>query len=143
MISDFRTEHNIPHTISCPVLGVSQPWFYNWHKTKPTGRELRRPQLEEAILSIFEKFGGAYGSPEIFFELVRKAWRVLVHTVAQVLVELGLAGRKHLSAAQRVRIQEPDRTRRVQDPSVAVDAAEVDLGECVVRPPHRPETVEI
>ncbi|MET9518269.1 hypothetical protein [Streptomyces sp. NPDC002994] len=49
VISDQRTEHNIPHTVSCHALGVSESWFYKWRKAEPTGRELRRSQLEEAI----------------------------------------------------------------------------------------------
>ncbi|MDH6130268.1 hypothetical protein [Kitasatospora sp. GP82] len=30
MISDQRTGHGIPHTVSCRALGVSEPWFYKW-----------------------------------------------------------------------------------------------------------------
>jgi putative transposase len=94
VISDQRTEYNIPHTVSCRALGVSESWFYKWRKAEPTGREVRRRQLEEAIGAVFEDSGGTYGSPKVFIELVRKGWRVSVNTVAKVMAELGLAGRK-------------------------------------------------
>ncbi|MEN8652546.1 IS3 family transposase [Streptomyces sp. 21So2-11] len=94
VISDQRTEHGIPHTVSCRALGVRESWFYKWRMAEPTGRELRRRQLEEAIAGVFEKSGGTYGSPKVFIELVRTGWRISVNTVAKVMADLGLAGRK-------------------------------------------------
>jgi short subunit dehydrogenase-like uncharacterized protein len=38
--------------------------------------------------------GGTYGSPKIWITLVRKGWRVSVNTIAKIMAELGLAGRK-------------------------------------------------
>ncbi|MEV0186582.1 IS3 family transposase [Streptomyces sp. NPDC050625] len=43
---------------------------------------------------IFRCSGGTYGSPKVFIELVRRGWRVSVNTVAKLMAELGLAGRK-------------------------------------------------
>jgi transposase InsO family protein len=55
---------------------------------------VRRQQLAEEIEEIFHGSGGTYGSPKVFIELARRGWRVLVDTVAKVMAELGLAGRK-------------------------------------------------
>ncbi|MGK5447400.1 DDE-type integrase/transposase/recombinase [Streptomyces radiopugnans] len=43
---------------------------------------------------IFRCSEGTYGSPKVFIELVRRGWRVSVNTVAKLMAELGLAGRK-------------------------------------------------
>ncbi|MFJ6730529.1 IS3 family transposase [Streptomyces sp. NPDC091281] len=93
VISDHRTGHNIPHTVSCRALGVSESWFYKWRGRRPTGRELRRQQLADEIREIFTESGGTYGSPKIFILLVRKGWRISVNTVAKLMAELGLVAR--------------------------------------------------
>lgn len=92
-ISDNRTEHGIPHTVSCRALGVSESWFYKWRGRRPTGRELRRQRLADEIKEIFTESGGTYGSPKIFILLVRKGWRISVNTVAKVMAQLGLVAR--------------------------------------------------
>ncbi|MFE4415185.1 IS3 family transposase, partial [Streptomyces sp. NPDC056821] len=93
VISDIRTEHGIPHTVSCRALGVSESWFYKWRDRRPTGRELRRQRLADEIREIFTESGGTYGSPKIFILLVRKGWRISVNTVAKLMAELGLVAR--------------------------------------------------
>lgn len=116
VISDQRTKHNIPHTVSCRALGVSQSWFYKWHDRKPTGRELRRHQLAEEIKAIFKESGGTYGSPKIFILLLRKGWKVSVNTVAKLMAELGLVARvvKHRRGLTRQgkRPAAPDHVKR-------------------------------
>ncbi|MGW0778324.1 hypothetical protein ACWD01_32925 [Streptomyces sp. NPDC002835] len=62
VISDNRTEHVIPHTVSCRTLGVSESWFYKWRDRQPAGRELRRQRLADEIEEIFTESGGTYGS---------------------------------------------------------------------------------
>ncbi|MFC4960667.1 DDE-type integrase/transposase/recombinase, partial [Streptomyces mauvecolor] len=59
-----------------------------------TAREVRRGQLADAITGIFEDSGGTYGSPKVWLVLVRGGWRVSVNTVARLMAELGLAGRR-------------------------------------------------
>ncbi|MCY0963479.1 IS3 family transposase [Streptomyces sp. H27-H5] len=116
VISDQRTGHNIPHTVSCRALGVSESWFYKWRIRKPTGRELRRQQLTEEIKEIFKESGGTYGSPKIFILLVRKGWHVSVNTVARLMAELGLVARvvKHRKGLTRQgkRPAAPDHVKR-------------------------------
>lgn len=94
VISRCKAEQSIPHRIGCRALGVSESWFYKWRDREPTAREVRRQHLAEEIEEIFQQSGGTYGSPKVFIELVRRGWRVSVNTVANVMAELGLAGRK-------------------------------------------------
>ncbi|WUV35051.1 IS3 family transposase [Streptomyces sp. NBC_01483] len=116
VISDQRTGHNIPHTVSCRALGVSESWFYKWRSRKPTGRDLRRQQLTEEIKEIFKESGGTYGSPKIFILLVRRGWHVSVNTVARLMAELGLVARvvKHRRGLTRQgkRPAAPDHVKR-------------------------------
>ncbi len=93
VISDNRTEHGIPHTVSCRALGVSESWFYKWRDRPLTGREVRRQLLADEIEEIFTESGGTYGSPKIFILLARRGWRISVNTVAKLMAELGLVAR--------------------------------------------------
>ncbi|WP_222872245.1 IS3 family transposase [Streptomyces sp. sk2.1] len=94
LIGNQRTEHRVPHRLACQVLEVSESWFYKWRDKPTTAREVRRGQLADAITGIFEGSGGTYGSPKVWLLLVRAGWRVSVNTVARLMAELGLAGRK-------------------------------------------------
>lgn len=94
VISDFRTEHGIPHRVACHALGMSESWFYRHRNRTPTQREVRRQQLTEAVTEEFAKSGGTYGSPKIWITLVRQGWRVSVNTIAKLMAELGLTARK-------------------------------------------------
>ncbi|MGI5517462.1 IS3 family transposase [Streptomyces sp. CA-106131] len=94
MISDCKAGQNIPHNLACRVLGVSESWFYKWRDRPVTAREVRREELADAIKHIFDASGGTYGSPKIWITLIREGWRVSVNTVAKLMAELGLAGRK-------------------------------------------------
>ncbi|MET8186680.1 IS3 family transposase [Streptomyces sp. NPDC005246] len=93
-IGNQRTEHRVPHRLACQVLGMSESWFYKWRDKPTTAREVRRGQLADTIRQIFESSGGTYGSPKVWLLLVRSGWRVSVNTVARLMAELGLAGRK-------------------------------------------------
>ncbi len=92
-IASQRTEHGVPHEISCRALGVSPSWFYKWKTRTPTAREQRRARLDEEIGKHFTASGGTYGSPRIARDLREVGWRVSENTVAPRMVELGLAGR--------------------------------------------------
>ncbi|MDQ0906551.1 putative transposase [Streptomyces canus] len=91
-----RAEHNVPHRMSCRLLGVSEAWFYKWRRrsAEPTEREVRRVKLEERIRYFFRASGGTYGSPRITLDLWEEGWQVSVNTVAEIMAELGLQGRK-------------------------------------------------
>jgi len=95
-IADRRTEHGVPHTIACRALGVSQSWFYKWRQrpAQPTKREVRRAELADRISHFFIASGSTYGSPRITLDLWAEGWQVSENTVAKIMAELGLQGRK-------------------------------------------------
>ncbi|MFF5306741.1 IS3 family transposase [Streptomyces sp. NPDC013161] len=128
----------MPHRVACRPLGVLESWYYKWRDRPPTEREMRRQHLAEEIEEIFRCSGGTYGSPKVFIELVRRGWRVSVNTVAKVVAEVGLAGRKakrrrSLTRPGR-RPAAPDFVRRdftAEEPDLVWvgDMTEIDAGE--------------
>jgi putative transposase len=89
-----RTEHEVPHAVTCRALEVSQSWFYKWRDRPPTPRQARRAELAATIREFFDASGGTYGSPRITLDLWAAGWQVSQNTVAKLMVQLGLAGRK-------------------------------------------------
>jgi transposase-like protein len=57
-------------------------------------RKIRRGRLSDEIRARLRRLGGTCGSPKVWITLLRKGWRVSVNTVAKLMAELGLAGRK-------------------------------------------------
>ena len=88
-----RTDHNVPHALTCRALGVSQSWYYKWRDRPATTRQLRRSQVAKRIAEIFAESGGTYGSPRVVQDLWAEGVRVSVNTVAQIMAELGLVAR--------------------------------------------------
>jgi putative transposase len=93
-ISSQRTEHGVPHAVTCRALGLSESWYYKWRDRQPTARQQRRAELAVKIREIFDASGGTYGSPRVTFELQAAGWRVGENTVARLMAEFGRAGRK-------------------------------------------------
>jgi putative transposase len=115
-IGSQRTEHGVPHAVSCRALGLSESWFYKWRDRPPTARQRRQAELDGAIRTVFEASGGTYGSPRVTQDLHAAGWQVGEHTVAKRMAALGLAGRKpkrrrNLTKAGK-RPVAPDRVRR-------------------------------
>lgn len=116
-IGSQRTEHGVPHAVSCRALGLSESWFYKWHNRRPTPRQVRRVELADKIREFFDASGGTYGSPRITLDLWAAGWRVSENTVAKLMASLGLAGReprrraRHLTR-QGKRPAAPDLVRR-------------------------------
>jgi len=95
-VASQRTEHGVPHVLTCRALGVSESWFYKWRDREPTARERRRADLDAAVKASFGDSGGnsgTYGSPRVFEDLVEAGWRVSVNTVAASMARQGLVGR--------------------------------------------------
>lgn len=138
LISSQRTVHNVPHALSCRALGLSESWFYKWRDRPPTPRQERRARLADAIRKIFDDSGGTYGSPRVTLDLWAAGWQVSENTVAKLMAELGLAGRKpkrrrHLTKAGK-RPAAPDRVgRKFTAPAPNIlwcgDLTEVDTDE--------------
>ena len=93
-ITSQRTEHGVPHAVSCRALDVSESWFYKWRDREPTERQRRRVELTEAIKKVFHDSGGTYGSPRIGDELRENGRRVSDNTVAGIMAENGWVARK-------------------------------------------------
>jgi transposase InsO family protein len=95
-IASQRTEHAVPHAITCRALGISESWFYEWRDRPPTPRQQRRAELDAAVQASFDESGGTpgtYGSPRVWEDLVADGWRVSVNTVAASMARQGLQGR--------------------------------------------------
>ena len=91
-----RTDHRVPHALSCRALEVSESWFYKWRNRHPTPRQQRRVELDTAVKASFDESGGTpgtYGSPRVWEDLIEAGWRVSKKTVAASMVRQGLAGR--------------------------------------------------
>jgi hypothetical protein len=80
-IDDLSVAHDtnliVPHAIACRALQISPSLLYKWINHKPTGRDLRRDQLDEQIRRLFTAPGCTYGSSHITRDLCEASWRVL------------------------------------------------------------------
>lgn len=138
-IASQRTEHGVPHAVSCRALGVSESWFYKWHRRPPTPRQQRRAVLVAAISDAFEASGGTYGSPRVLVDLREAGWRVTKHTVAKTMAAEGLVGRakrrrRGLTRPDQRAVSFPDLVRRdfsAPAPNVTWcgDVKQIDTGE--------------
>jgi transposase InsO family protein len=95
---------------------LSESWFYKWRDRPPTSRQVRRAELAEKIREIFDASGDTYGSPRVTLDLWAAGWQVSENTVAKLMAQLGLAGRKPKRrrnlTKQGKRPAAPDRVRR-------------------------------
>ena len=62
IIASHRIALGVPHSALCRLLGVSESWFYKWRDRPPTPAELRRRDLDKAVLAAFVASDGTYGS---------------------------------------------------------------------------------
>jgi transposase InsO family protein len=91
-----RTEHGVPHAVSCRALSVPESSFYKWKDRPPTRRQARRVELDAAVKASFDDSGGTpgtYGSPRVRADLVDAGWKVSKKTVAASMARQGLQGR--------------------------------------------------
>jgi putative transposase len=89
-----RTEHGVPHAVTCRALGLSESWFYKWRQRPPTPRQERRAALDAAVRRSFDESGGDYGSPRVLEDLREWGWRVSKKTVEASMARQGLMARK-------------------------------------------------
>jgi putative transposase len=95
-IASQRTNHGVPHALSCRALGVSESWFYKWRDRPPTRRVKRRACLDAAVRDSFWESAGnpcTYGSPRVHADLVEAGWTVSPKTVAASMASQGLVAR--------------------------------------------------
>jgi putative transposase len=120
-IASQRTEHGIPHALTCRALEVSESWFYKWRDREPTARQRRQADLDAAVKASFEDPSGnpgSYGSARAWEDLVEARWRVSVNTVAASMARQGLVGRcpkrkrRSLTRPDKAAAPIPDMLRR-------------------------------
>jgi putative transposase len=88
-----RTDHGVPHALSCGALGLSESWFYKWRDRPPTPREDRRAALDAAVKASFEDSDGDYGSPRVLADLRAEGWKVSKKSVEASMARQGLVAR--------------------------------------------------
>ena len=88
-----RTDHGVPHVISCRALELSESWFYKWRNRGPTPGQQRRATLDVAVQRSFDASEGRYGSPRVLADLVDDGWRVSKKSVAASMTRQGLVAR--------------------------------------------------
>ena len=120
-IATQREQNQIPHTVACRALGVSQSWFYKWAGHARAGtlppRAARRARLAAEVKRLFEEHDGKRGSPMITADLRDAGWRVSENTVATLMRGQGLAARpkrrrKSTTRPGRGRWRAPDLVKR-------------------------------
>ena len=93
-IAAQRTNHGVPHAVSCRLLGVSESWYYKWRRRRPTATERRRAALDVKVRIVFETSGRTYGSPRVCAQLRSDGERVSEKTVARSMRTQGLVARQ-------------------------------------------------
>jgi putative transposase len=88
-----RTDHGVPHAVTCRALEVSESWFYKWKDGPSTPRQQRRTHLDAAVRRSFDGSDGDYGSPRVRADLREWGWKVSKKTVEASMVRQGLVGR--------------------------------------------------
>jgi transposase InsO family protein len=120
-IAAQRTEHGVPHALSCRALSVPESWFYKWRDRPPIPRQVRRGELDAAVKASFEDSGGTpgtYGSPRVWEDLVAAGWKVSKKTVAASMARQDLQGRcpkrkrRSLTRPDKAAAPVPDLVRR-------------------------------
>ena len=59
-----RTDHGVPHAVSCRALGVAESTFHAQHSRRPTPTQQRRAGLNVKVKTCFAAFGGPTARPE-------------------------------------------------------------------------------
>ena len=92
-IAAQRTEHGVPHAVSCRVLGVAESTFYKHLDRPPTPAQQRRAALDAEVKAAFDKSDGTYGSPRVRAHLRRDGIKVSKKTVEASMARQGLCAR--------------------------------------------------
>jgi len=84
-------QHNVAK--ACELLEVSRSAFYDWHKHRPSARQLADEALGERIEAIFEASRGTYGWPRVHRALRDEGVHASRKRVARIMRQKGLVGR--------------------------------------------------
>ena len=91
-ISAERAHCDLPVSLMCELLGVSESGYWAWCTRPPSDRELADAWLTERIRAIHSASGGRYGSPRVHAMLVREGIRVGEKRVERLMRLAGLRG---------------------------------------------------
>ena len=92
-IASQRTDHGVPHAVSCRALGVAPSTFYKHLGRPPTKAQLRRQATDAEVRRAFKKSKGTYGSPRVRAQLRREGLSVSKKTVEASMARQGLQAR--------------------------------------------------
>ena len=93
LIAAQRTDHGVPHALSCRALGVAESTFYEQRSRPPSATLRRRAQLDAAVRACFEGSGCTYGSPRVRAQLRSEGLMVSKKTVEASMARQGLQAR--------------------------------------------------
>ncbi len=92
-IAAQRTDHGVPHAVSCRALGVPSSTFYKWRGRPPTRSQRRRAELDVEVKACFDASAGTYGSPRVRARLRSDGIEVSKKTVEASMARQGLQAR--------------------------------------------------
>ena len=108
-IAAQRTDHGVPHAVSCRALGVPPSTFYKWRNRPATPAERRRAELDVVVKAAFDASEGTYGSPRVHAQLRAEGCKVSRKTVEASMARQGLQARLK---RRRRGLTRPDKTAR-------------------------------
>jgi len=88
-----RTDHGVPHAVSCRALDVAPSTFYKHLDRPPTGQQLRREETDAEVKRAFDESKGTYGSPRVRAQMRREGIMVSKKTVEASMTRQGLCAR--------------------------------------------------
>jgi len=91
-ISAERAHCDLPVSLMCELLGVSESGFWAWLGRAPSDRALSDAWLTERIRTIHAASSGRYGSPRVHAMLRREGIRVGEKRIARLMRAAGLEG---------------------------------------------------
>ena len=72
------------------ILGVSRSGFRAFLHHKPTASQLRKEEIKDKILEIYNQSKQNYGAPKIARELQKAGYRISERTVGKYMKEMGI-----------------------------------------------------
>jgi putative transposase len=69
----------------CKVLNVSRSGYYAWRSRPASKREMANQQLLKDIQDVYHDSDGTYGSPRIYYALLKLGWKVNRKRVARLM----------------------------------------------------------
>jgi len=91
-ISDAKQAKELPVSLQCELLGVSESGYWAWAKRAPSDRALHDAWLTERIRQVHVASKGRYGSPRVHAMLRREGIGVGEKRVARLMRVAGLEG---------------------------------------------------